>query len=128
MLKKSNSKICSKSEFAQKRGGVSLNFFFYSFSIESSLLLDSKALWQQLRVVLQRSCNKYMIFEKIIITVGLWLMKLYTNPPSMLTLVTWVPQSKLGFGQTPHIGWASGLRLSAKPNHTVCSLACRWPL
>ena len=37
-------------------------------------------------------------------------MKLYTTPPPILTLVTWVPQSKLAFGQTPHIGWPSGLR------------------
>ena len=55
-------------------------------------------------------------------------MKLYTTPPSILTLVTWVPQSKLAFGQTPHVGWPSGLRPSAKPNPTVCSLACRWRL
>ena len=26
-------------------------------------------------------------------------MKLYTTPPSILTLVTWVPQSMLAFGQ-----------------------------
>ena len=40
-------------------------------------------------------------------------MKLYTTPPSILTLVTWVPQSRLAFGQTPHVGWLSGLRPSA---------------
>ena len=45
--------------------------------------------------------------------VGLWLMKLRTTPPSILTLVTWEPQSKLAFGQTPHVGWPSGLRPSA---------------
>ena len=28
-------------------------------------------------------------------------MKLYTTPPSILTLVTWVPQSKLAFGHSP---------------------------
>ena len=44
------------------------------------------------------------------ITVGPWQMKLYTTPPSILTLVTWVPQSRLAFGQTPHVGWPSGLR------------------
>ena len=37
------------------------------------------------------------------------LMKLYATPPSILTLVTWVPQSRLAFSQTPHIGWPSGL-------------------
>ena len=58
-------------------------------------------------------------------TVGPWLMKLYTTPPYILTLVTWVPQSKLAFGQTPHVGWPSGLRPLANPNPTVCSLACR---
>ena len=47
------------------------------------------------------------------ITVGPWLMKLYTTPLSILTLVTWVPQSKLAFGQSPHVGWLSGLRPSA---------------
>ena len=46
-------------------------------------------------------------------TVGPWLMKLYTNLPSILTLVTWVLQSKLAFGQTPHAGWLFGLRPSA---------------
>ena len=42
-------------------------------------------------------------------------MKLYTTPPSILTLVTWIPQSKLAFGQTPHIGWPSGLQPSVRP-------------
>ena len=37
------------------------------------------------------------------------LSRLYTTPPSIQTLVTWVPQNKLTFGQTPHIGWPSGL-------------------
>ena len=37
-------------------------------------------------------------------------MKLYTIPPSILTLVTWVPQSRLAFGQTPGVGWPLGLR------------------
>ena len=41
-------------------------------------------------------------------------MKLYTTPPSILTLVTWVPQIKLAFGQIPYVGWPSGLRPSAK--------------
>ena len=40
---------------------------------------------------------------EIFIIVGPWLMKLYITPPSILTLVTWVPQSKLAFGQTPHV-------------------------
>ena len=55
-------------------------------------------------------------------------MKIYTTPPSIQTLVTWVPQSKLAFGQTPNVGWPSGLCPSAKPNPTVSSLACRWQL
>ena len=37
-------------------------------------------------------------------------MMLYTTQPSILTLVTWVPQSKLAFGQTQHVGLPSGLR------------------
>ena len=40
---------------------------------------------------------------------GPWLMKLYTTPTSILTLVTWV-QSRLPFEQTPHVGWPSGLQ------------------
>ena len=44
---------------------------------------------------------------------------------SILPLKTWEPQSKLAIGQTPHVGWPSGLRPSAKPNHTVCSLPRR---
>ena len=60
--------------------------------------------------------------------VGPWLMKLHTTPPSTLILLTWVPQSKLAFGQTLHTGWPSGLRPSAMDNPTVCSLACRWRL
>ena len=35
-------------------------------------------------------------------TVGPWLMKLYTTPPYILTLVTWVPQSRLAFGHSAH--------------------------
>ena len=77
-----------------------------SFSIEFGPLLDSKAFCQQLRVVLEL---------------------LYPTPPSILTLVTWVLQSRLAFGH-------SARRLAirppalAKPNPTVCSLACRWRL
>ena len=55
-------------------------------------------------------------------------MKLYTTLLSILTLVTWVPQSKLAFDQTPRVGWPSGLRPLAKLDPTVCSLACRWRL
>ena len=29
-------------------------------------------------------------------------MKLYITPPSILTLVTWVPQSRLAFGHPAH--------------------------
>ena len=32
---------------------------------------------------------------------GPWLVKLYPTPPSILTLVTWVPQSKLALGHSP---------------------------
>ena len=46
------------------------------------------------------------LLEEIFITVGPWLMKLYTTPPSILTLMTWVLQSRMG---TPHIGWQLGL-------------------
>ena len=54
-------------------------------------------------------------------------MKLYTTPPSTLTLVNWVPQSRLAFGHSAH--WlAIGLPALAKPNPKVCSLACRWRL
>ena len=44
---------------------------------------------------------------------GPCLMKLYTPSPSILTVVTWVPQSRLAFGQTLHVGWPLGLRPSA---------------
>ena len=35
-------------------------------------------------------------------------MKLYTTTPTILTLLTWVCQNKLAFGQTPHAGCLSG--------------------
>ena len=45
--------------------------------------------------------NKFRLFillkDQICITVGPWLMKLYITPPSILTLVTWVPQIRLAF-------------------------------
>ena len=74
-----------------------------SFSVESGSLLDSKTLCRQLRVVLQL---------------------LYPTPPSILTLVTWVPQSRLAFGHFAR-RLAIGPPALAKPDHTVCSLACR---
>ena len=77
-----------------------------SFSIESGPLLDSKALCQQLRVALQL---------------------LYPTPPSILTLVTWVPQSRLAFCHSAH-RLAVGPSTLAKPNPTVCSLAFCWRL
>ena len=40
-------------------------------------------------------------------------MKLYTTPPYILTIVTWLPQSRLAFGQTPRVGWPLGLQPSA---------------
>ena len=54
-------------------------------------------------------------------------MKLYFTPPSILTLVTWVPQSRQAFGHSAH-RLAIGPPALAKPNPTVCSLACRWQL
>ena len=42
------------------------------------------------------------------------------TPPSILTLVTWVPQSRLAYGHSAH--------KLAKPNPTVCCLDCRWRL
>ena len=51
-------------------------------------------------------------------------MKLYTIPPYILTLMTWLP---LAFA-TPHIRWPLALQPSAKPNPTECSLAFRWRL
>ena len=53
----------------------------------------------------------FCLLDEICITVGPWLMKLCITPPSILTLVTWVPQSKLAFGQTSNVGWPSGLRV-----------------
>ena len=35
-------------------------------------------------------------------------MKLYTTPPSILTLVTWVPQSRLAFGHSAHVTLSGG--------------------
>ena len=55
--------------------------------------------------------------SQIFITVGPWLMKLYTTPPSILTLVAWVQRTQAR--PTPHVGWPS-----AKPDPTVCNLAC----
>ena len=54
-------------------------------------------------------------------------MKLYTTPSSILTLVTWVPQSRLAFGHSS-CRLAIGPSALAKPNPTVCSFACRWRL
>ena len=51
-------------------------------------------------------------------------MKLYITPPCILTLVTWVPQSRLAFGHSAR-RLAIGPPALAKPNPTVCSLACR---
>ena len=42
--------------------------------------------------------DNFFLQDKIGITVGPWLMKLYFTPQSILTLVTWVPQSRLTFG------------------------------
>ena len=91
----------------KRGGGWSLTIFFgfvffpESFLIESSLLLDTKALCQQLRVVLQGLCNKNFILEKIIITVGPLLMKLYT-------LLNRVLKIRIEFSSTGLVQWISG--------------------
>ena len=54
-------------------------------------------------------------------------MKLYTTPPYILTLMTWVPQSRLAFGHSA-CRLAIGPPALAKPNPTVCSLAFCWRL
>ena len=59
-------------------------------------------------------------------------MKLYITQPSILTLVTYVPQSRLAFGHSAR-RLAIGPPALAKPNPTVCSLplqcaARRWRL
>ena len=54
-------------------------------------------------------------------------MKLYITPPSILTLVTWVPQSRLAFGHSAHRQAIVPPAL-AKQNPTVRSLSCRWRL
>ena len=54
-------------------------------------------------------------------------MKLYTTQPYILTLVTLYRRVSWPLA-TPQVGWLSGLRPSAKPNPTVCRLACRWRL
>ena len=48
--------------------------------------------------IIQKRTKKIRYFylqDQICITVGPWLMKLYIATPSILTLVTWVPQSRL---------------------------------
>ena len=67
----------------------------------------------------------FLACPEIFITVGPCLMKLFTTPPSILTLVTWVPQSRLAFSYSA-CRLAIGPPALAKPNPTVCSLACRW--
>ena len=73
-----------------------------------------------------KPCNTVIIFSFLFIKGGPWLMRLYTTPTSILTLVTWVQPTQAGLRPNPHVGWPSGLRPTAKPNPTVCSLACRW--
>ena len=51
------------------------------------------------------------------------LVKLYTTPPSILTLVTWVQCTQAW----PSANSARRLAFG-QPNPTVCSLACRWRL
>ena len=77
------------------------------FSMASVPGLDVRALCRQLRVVLQL---------------------LYPTPTSILTLVTWVPQSRLAFGHSAR-RLAIGPPALAKPNPTA-SLAAGgydWP-
>ena len=51
-----------------------------------------------------RKKKKKKLLDEIFITVGPWLMKLYTTPPFILTLMSWVPQSMLAFGILRHFG------------------------
>ena len=61
--------------------------------------------------------------DEIFITVGLWLMQLYTTPPSILTIVTWVQPTqawplassarRLAFGQTKSYSVQPHLPLAA---------------
>ena len=46
-------------------------------------------------------------------SLGVVLQLLYTTPPSILTLVTWVQRTQAGLRPSPHIGWPPGLRPSA---------------
>ena len=46
--------------------------------------------------------------KKNLFTVN-WLVKFYTTPPSILPLVTWIPQGRLAFGHHRRVGWLSGL-------------------
>ena len=56
----------------------------------------------KLLVSSQMLFGKFLVVDfflnEIFITLGTRLMKLYTTPPSILTLVTWIPQSRLAFG------------------------------
>ena len=69
----------------------------------------------------------FLAYPEIAITLVPCLMKLYTTPPTILTLVTWVQQSRLAFGHSA-CRLAIGPSALAKPNPTVCSVACRWRL
>ena len=70
------------------------------------------------------SSSFFLFFlQEIFITVGHWLMKLYTTPPSILTLVTWVQRTqawpsansarRLAFGQTESYSVQPRLPLAA---------------
>ena len=56
---------------------------------------------------------------------ALYYSTIYQNSGSPFSLA-WVQHTQAGLWPNPHIGWPLGLRSSAKPNPTVCRLACRW--
>ena len=63
-----------------------------------------KAAKKQLKKVKNYSEKKtkireiFFLQDEISITLGPWLMKLYTTPPSILSLVTWVPRTHVSVG------------------------------
>ena len=53
---------------------------------------------------------------------------IYPTPPSILPLVTWVPQSKLAFAHHCRVSWPWAFGPSPTTILTHHSLACRWRL
>ena len=122
LLKKS----VQKREFTQK-SAQERKFTQKSYSKKATQKSNSKS--QITQKITQKRTKKGDLKKKnqICITVGPWLIKLYITPPSILTLVSWVPQSRLPFGHSARRLPIVPLAL-AKPNPAVCSLACRWRL